>query len=148
MPLKQWTKHLSHPSGPSPGHTCTLAPHKVQARLPLLRELLIASKGTCYLFSLPSSAAEAPVKSCLKFWSGLLSISMDWRNPGTLVSIWMAVLSMQVQRAPSCHHLSHPFLLTHPRPPYSAPPTFTCCPESLSFWFYAPPSGPPLPLSL
>ena len=93
----------------------------MQARLPLLRELLIASKGTCYLFSLPPSAAEAPAKSCLKFWSGLLSISMDWRNPRTLVSIRMAVMSTQVQRATSSHRLSHPFLLTHPCSPYSAP---------------------------
>ena len=151
MPLKWWAKHLSHSSGPSPGHTCTLTPHKVQAGLPLLRELLIASKGTCSLFSLPPSAAEAPVKSCLKFWSGLLSISMDWRNPRTLVSIRMTVLSTQDQRAPCCHRPSHSFILTHPRPPYCAPysaSTFTCCPESLSFRFYAPPSGPPLPLSL
>ena len=121
MPLTRWAKYLNHPSGPSPGHTCTITPHKVQARLPLLRELLIASKGTCYLFSLPPSAAEAPAKSCLKFWSGLLSISMDWRNPRTLVSIRMAVMSTQVQRATSSHRLSHPFLLTHPCSPYSAP---------------------------
>ena len=30
-----------------------------------------ASKGTCYLFSLPAATAGAPVKTCLNFLSGL-----------------------------------------------------------------------------
>ena len=36
-----------------------------------------ASKGTCYLLSLPHTAAGAPVKPCLNFLSGILSISID-----------------------------------------------------------------------
>ena len=30
-PPKGWAKHLSHPSGPTPGHTPTLTPYKEQA---------------------------------------------------------------------------------------------------------------------
>ena len=49
-------------------------------QLPLER-----SKGTCYLFSIPPAVAEAPIKPCLKFLSGLL-INFYWlgrsKNPG------------------------------------------------------------------
>ena len=42
------------------------------------------SKGTCYLFLLPSAAAGAPIKHCLNFLTSLLSISIDWGKPRTL----------------------------------------------------------------
>ena len=73
-------------------------------------------------------------------------MSMDWRNPRTLVSIRMVVLSTQVQRATSSHRLSLPSsshthvpltLLLSPSPAAQSP---------RPFWFCAPPSGPPLPL--
>ena len=58
-------------------------PHRVEGTsLPPLREP--ASKGNCYLFSLPPGAAGAPVKPCLNFLSGLWSISVDWGRPRTL----------------------------------------------------------------
>ena len=41
------------------------------------------SKGTCCLFSLPHAAARIPVKPCLSFSSGLLSVSIkEAKNPG------------------------------------------------------------------
>ena len=69
-PPKAWADHLSHPSGPTPGHTPTLTPYKKQA-CPLLSEQ--ASKRTCGLFLLPPAAA--PIKPCLNFLSGFWSIS-------------------------------------------------------------------------
>ena len=59
---KGWANHLSHPSSPTPRQTSTLNPHWEQAP-PLPWEQ--TSKGTCCLFLLPS-AAEAPIKPCLK----------------------------------------------------------------------------------
>ena len=68
IPPKAWAKHLSS-SGPTPGHTPTLTPYKESAHPAPLGEQ--ASKGTCYLFSLPPVAAGAPIKLCLNFLSGL-----------------------------------------------------------------------------
>ena len=48
-------------------HTPTPTPHLPRG----------ASKGTSCLFSLPLATAGAPVKPCLNFSSGLLSISTD-----------------------------------------------------------------------
>ena len=67
-PAKGWANHLSHPSSWTPGHTVTLTPYKEQG-YPRLRER--ASKEACCLFLLPSAAAEAPIKPCLNFLSGL-----------------------------------------------------------------------------
>ena len=73
-PPKGRADSLSHPSGLTPGHTPTqLTPPQG------------ASKGTCYLFSLPRAAAGAPIKPCLNFLSGFLSISIDWGWPRMLI---------------------------------------------------------------
>ena len=50
-----------------------------------------ASKGRCYLLSLPPETTGAPVKPCLNFLTGLLSISIDWGRPRTLVGIGFTV---------------------------------------------------------
>ena len=63
---KGWAKHLSHPFGPTPGHTPALPPHKEPARPPLGEQA-----GNCYLFLFPPATAGAPVKPCLNFLSGL-----------------------------------------------------------------------------
>ena len=60
-PPKGWAKHLSHPSGQTPGHTPTLTPYRNELVPPWG-----ACKGACYLFSLPPAVAGAPVKPCLK----------------------------------------------------------------------------------
>ena len=78
---KGWSDHLSYPSSPTPGHTPTLTPYKEPAHHPRQG----VSKGNCYLFSLTPAAAGAPVKPCLNFLPGLLSISIDWGRPRTLV---------------------------------------------------------------
>ena len=67
-----WADHLSHSAGPTPGPAPTLTPCKEPPRPP--RRM---SRGTCYLFSLPPAAAGTPIKPCLYFLSGLLSISLD-----------------------------------------------------------------------
>ena len=47
---KGWAEHLTHPSGPTPGHTPTLIRNQ-------LASPQRASKGTCYLSSLPPAAS-------------------------------------------------------------------------------------------
>ena len=42
-------------------------------------------QGTCCLFSLPCTVADAPIKPSLNFLSGLWSIPIDWFRPRTLV---------------------------------------------------------------
>ena len=71
-PPKGWAKHLSHPSGLTPGHIPTLTPYKEPA-------------------CAPAWGAGAPVKPCLNFLTGLLSISIDWGRPRTLVGIGFTV---------------------------------------------------------
>lgn len=44
-----------------------------------------AGEGTCFLFLLPCAAVSAPIKPCLEFSSGLLSVSRvqgPWRDGG------------------------------------------------------------------
>ena len=57
---------------PTPGPTPIRTPYKETAP-----PAPGVSKGTCYLFSLPPAAAGVPIKPCLNFLSGLLSISID-----------------------------------------------------------------------
>ena len=62
------------------------------------------TKRACYLISLPSpplphaplplTAAGAPINPCLKFLSGIQSISIDWGRPGTPVSS-MSILHLK-----------------------------------------------------
>ena len=89
-PTKGWANHLSHPSRWTPGHTPTLTPYNEQATPPSTQEV---SKETCYLFLLPPAAAGAPIKPCLNFLYGLLSISISWGRPRTLVCIYMTYYS-------------------------------------------------------
>ena len=73
-PPKGCANHLSHTLHTLP----TLTPYKKQAQStphPLSHQ---ASKGTCPVFLFPSAADRAPVKPCLKFFSGLSSISIDY----------------------------------------------------------------------
>ena len=93
-PPKGWAKHLSHPSSLTPGHTPTPTPYKEQAPPPLPRG---ANKGNCYLFLLLLAGAGAPTKICPNFLTGLLSISIDWGRPRTLVGI--NTLLINVSRA-------------------------------------------------
>ena len=72
-------KHLSHPSGPTPGHCGTLTPYKEQIQ-PSPPHPLPHRKWIC--FSLPLVAAGAPVKPCLNFLSGICWL----RRPRILVS--------------------------------------------------------------
>ena len=79
-PPTGWADRLSHPSG----LTLTLTSYKGPASPPQG-----VSTRTCYMFSLPGAAAGAPVKPCLNFSSGLLSISIDQRIQGPwLVTVW------------------------------------------------------------
>ena len=55
-PPKGWAKHLSHPSGPTPGRTPALTRYKEQARASPPQR---ASKGSCYWFWLPAAANKA-----------------------------------------------------------------------------------------
>ena len=65
---------LSYPSSPTPGQL--LPSRHVRSQLdPTHRER--ACKGNCYLFSLPHTAAGAPIKFCLYLLSGLLSMPID-----------------------------------------------------------------------
>ena len=66
---KGCTKHLSHPSGQNPEHTHTLNP--VRNKLTTPSGSKQASKGNCWLFSLPAAAAGVPVQPCLSFLFGL-----------------------------------------------------------------------------
>ena len=61
-PPEGWAKHLSHPSGPTPGHTPTLIPYKKQTH-PSPREQV--SKETSCLFSLLPAKVRSPIKFCL-----------------------------------------------------------------------------------
>lgn len=71
-PPKGQAHHLSQPSGVLLGPAPILTPMKNE-----LAPLQGRSKGTCCLFLLPPTAAEAPIKPCLSFLSGLQSISID-----------------------------------------------------------------------
>ena len=79
---KGWTDHLSHPSA-----------QPLDTALPSLRtknQLLPTSgseQGNLLLVLAPPAVAGAPVKPCLNFLSGLLSISIDCGRPRTLVGI-------------------------------------------------------------
>ena len=96
-PPEGWAKHLSHPSGPTPGHTPTLIPYKKQTH-PSPREQV--SKETSCLFSLLPAKVRSPIKFCLakkkknsiepyfkkySFFTALLRIlyhfSLKWLQP-------------------------------------------------------------------
>ena len=62
-PPKGWADHLRHPP------TQPLGPRLCKE--PVLPPPRAVSWGTCYLFLLPHTTAEAPVKPCLNFLSGL-----------------------------------------------------------------------------
>lgn len=79
-PPKGWADHLSHPSAQP---LDTPLPHMRKQPSPPQGE----SKVSCYLFSLLPSATGTPIKICLNFLPGLLSISIDWGRPRTLVNI-------------------------------------------------------------
>lgn len=70
-PPKGWADHLSHPSAQP---LDTPLPHVRKQPTPPQG----ASKGTYYLFSLLPSATGNPIKICLNFLPGLLSISIDY----------------------------------------------------------------------
>lgn len=78
-PPRGWADHLSDPSSLTPGYTPALSPQLSPQE---------ASKGSCYLFSLPWAAAQIPIKPCLNFSSGLLS--------GTLTSVMRFFNGFQV----------------------------------------------------
>ena len=65
--------HLRHPSSQTPGPAPTFIPYKESVHLSVQG----ATKGTCYLFSLPSTATGAPNKTLPDFSSGFLSVSTD-----------------------------------------------------------------------
>ena len=66
----------SQATGPAPTHTPCQGPAWPSAPRPhFLREQ--ASQETCFLFSLCSDTAGSPIKFCLNYLSGLLSISID-----------------------------------------------------------------------
>ena len=62
-PPEGQAKHLSHPSGPTPGHTPTLNPYKKQTH-PSLREKV--SKETSCLFLLLPAKVRSLIKFCLE----------------------------------------------------------------------------------
>ena len=73
-PPKGWAKHLSRPSGLTPGHTPTRIPYKKQACPPPWGE---SQQGNLlFVLTLPA-AGGAPIEPCLNFLSGLWSISID-----------------------------------------------------------------------
>ena len=72
-PTREWAKHLSQPSGPTPRHTPTLTLYKERARPPSGSGKL----GHRLLVLAPPAAAGAPIKPCLNFLSGLWSVSVD-----------------------------------------------------------------------
>ena len=69
---KGGAKHLSHSSCPIPGYTPTLTPYKEPAH-----PTSESKQGKLLLVFASAAAAGAPVKPCLHFLSGLLSISID-----------------------------------------------------------------------
>ena len=76
-PPKRWAKHQATPP------VQPLTPYKQPTHQFPPRE----QAREAYMFSLPSAATGAPVKLCLNFLTGLLSISSNWRRPRTLVGI-------------------------------------------------------------
>ena len=80
-PPKGWAKHLSHPSGPTPGHTPTLTPYKEQAR-----PSQGANKQGNLLFVLTAHCcSRGPSKALPEFLVWTL-INFYWlRRPRTLV---------------------------------------------------------------
>lgn len=85
-PPEKWANHLSHRSNSTSGHT----PYKEQACHPFRERM---NKGTSYLFSCLSAIAGAPMKLCLNFLSGFVSVSIDWRRSRTLVCKQFSSLS-------------------------------------------------------
>lgn len=79
-PPEKWANHLSHLFNLTSEH----ATYKEQACHPFREQM---NKGTSYLFSLLSTVAGAPIKLCLIFLSGFVSVSIDWRRSRTLVGI-------------------------------------------------------------
>ena len=69
---KGWADHLSHPSGLTPGHSPVLTPYRKPDCTPFGNE-----PGNLFLFSLPPAAVGDPIKPCLNFLSGLLTVSTD-----------------------------------------------------------------------
>ena len=62
-PTREWAKHLSHPSGPTPGHTPTLTPYKEQA-CSLQRE---CKWGKLLLVLAPHCCSRGPNKALPEF---------------------------------------------------------------------------------
>ena len=75
-----WAEHLSHPSGPTPGHTPTLTPHKEPACPPSGSE-----QGNLLLVFAPSCGGRGPNKALPEFliWP-LVNFYWLWKamNPG------------------------------------------------------------------
>ena len=49
-PPKGWAEHLSHPSGPIPGHTPTLTPYEESARPPFREQARESVACSCSLW--------------------------------------------------------------------------------------------------
>ena len=99
-----WADHLTHPSGPTPGHTPILIPYKEPARSLQLR----TSKQGNLLLVLAPPTPPPPMKPCLNYLSGFQSVSIDsggqeswlvtpwphtWSSPAHVVvqslSVWL-----------------------------------------------------------
>ena len=74
IPPPKWWANLSHPSGPTRGHTLTLTPYKEPARPPSASKQ--AREPVAYFRFLVLQQGP-PIKLCLNFLSGLSSISID-----------------------------------------------------------------------
>ena len=87
VPPKGWAKHLSHPTGQTPGHTPPI-PKKEQTH----PTLGIPSTGTCHLFSRPRAAAGAPTKQNLAWISCLASdqflLTGEGQEPWSITHLW------------------------------------------------------------
>ena len=76
-PPKGWGKHLSHPSGPTPGHIPTLTPYKKEVPLGKQRSLLFVLA--------PARCSRGPNKALTEF-PGWPLVNFYWlgkaKNPG------------------------------------------------------------------
>ena len=80
------TRGVGRPPGPPLQPDRLLDPPLPLTRYVEQAQLTAGSRqGTCCLFSLPCTVADAPIKPSLNFLSGLWSIPIDWFRPRTLV---------------------------------------------------------------
>lgn len=93
---------------------------------PALPHRGLASKGACYLFSLPPVASEEP---CLKSLADLLSVSIGLKSPrtqlGNIPALPTTLLSCPVapaQRSLGCSPKHPPRLAWTPVFPFDPPP--------------------------